>query len=215
MHILSIIVFLVLIALTLVITARAAKKVKTDKDFYAAGGEIPGWQNGLAIAGEFMASGAFLGIAGLIAFHGLDGEIFSICWFASFFVVLILVAEVIRNSGKYTFIDIVSYRLNQKSIRPAVAVTVFIVSLTYLIPQMVAARCIEQNTVRHFGYAGHPDCGGAHDRVCGSGRDDGRHLGSVPESHSFAGSRLPAGLADHVPFRLFRRQSLRCGRPFP
>lgn len=144
MHILSIIVFLVLIALTLVITARAAKKVKTDKDFYAAGGEIPGWQNGLAIAGEFMASGAFLGIAGLIAFHGLDGEIFSICWFASFFVVLILVAEVIRNSGKYTFIDIVSYRLNQKSIRPAVAVTVFIVSLTYLIPQMVAAGALSK-----------------------------------------------------------------------
>jgi cation/acetate symporter len=146
MHILSIIVFLVLIALTLVITARAAKKVKTDKDFYAAGGEIPGWQNenGLAIAGEFMASGAFLGIAGLIAFHGLDGEIFSICWFASFFVVLILVAEVIRNSGKYTFIDIVSYRLKQKSIRPAVAVTVFIVSLTYLIPQMVAAGALSK-----------------------------------------------------------------------
>ena len=82
MHILSVIVFLVLIALTLIVTARAAKKVRTDKDFYAAGGDIPGWQNGLAIAGEFMASGAFLGIAGLIAFHGLDGEIFSICWFA-------------------------------------------------------------------------------------------------------------------------------------
>ena len=144
MHILSVIVFLVLIALTLIVTARAAKKVRTDKDFYAAGGDIPGWQNGLAIAGEFMASGAFLGIAGLIAFHGLDGEIFSICWFASFFVVLILVAEVIRNSGKYTFIDIVSYRLNQKSIRPAVAITVFIVSLTYLIPQMVAAGALSK-----------------------------------------------------------------------
>lgn len=215
MHILSIIVFLVLIALTLVITARAAKKVKTDKDFYAAGGEIPGWQNGLAIAGEFMASGAFLGIAGLIAFHGLDGEIFSICWFASFFVVLILVAEVIRNSGKYTFIDIVSYRLNQKSIRPAVAVTVFIVSLTYLIPQMVAAGALSKILFGISDTLGILIVGGAHDRVCGSGRDDGRHLGSVPESHSFAGSRLPAGLADHVPFRLFRRQSLRCGRPFP
>lgn len=144
MEYLSIIVFLSLISLTLLITIRAAKKVKTDKDFYAAGGQIPGWQNGLAIAGEFMASGAFLGISGLIAFHGLDGEIFSICWFASFFVVLVLVAEVIRNSGKYTFIDIVSYRLNAQKIRPAVAITVFIVSLTYLIPQMVAAGALSK-----------------------------------------------------------------------
>ena len=144
MQLLPIIIFVILISFTLFLTARAAKQVKTDKDFYAAGGAIPSWQNGLAIAGEFMASAAFLGISGLIAFHGLDGEIFSICWFASFFVVLVLVAEVIRNSGKYTFIDIVSYRLNQKLIRPAVAVTVFVVSLTYLIPQMVAAGALSK-----------------------------------------------------------------------
>lgn len=144
MEYLSAIVFLVLIAGTLIITAHAARKVKTDKDFYAAGGSVPGWQNGLAIAGEFMASAAFLGISGLIAFHGLDGEIFSICWFASFFVVLVLVAEVIRNSGKYTFIDIVSYRLDPAKIRPAVALTAFIVCLAYLIPQMVAAGALSK-----------------------------------------------------------------------
>lgn len=144
MEYLSGIVFVVLIAGTLVVTAMAAKRVKTDKDFYAAGGSVPGWQNGLAIAGEFMASAAFLGISGLIAFHGLDGEIFSICWFASFFVVLVLVAEVIRNSGKYTFVDIVSYRLDAAKIRPAVAVTVFVISLAYLIPQMVAAGALSR-----------------------------------------------------------------------
>lgn len=144
MHYLSVLVFLVLISGTLILTALAARRVKTDRDFYAAGGQIPGWQNGLAIAGEFMASGAFLGIAGLIAFHGLDGEIFSICWFASFFVVLVLVAEVIRNSGKYTFVDIVSYRLDANKIRPAVAITVFVVSLAYLIPQMVAAGALSR-----------------------------------------------------------------------
>ena len=144
MEYLSGIVFVVLIAGTLVVTAMAAKRVKTDKDFYAAGGSVPGWQNGLAIAGEFMASAAFLGISGLIAFHGLDGEIFSICWFASFFVVLVLVAEVIRNSGKYTFVDIVSYRLDATKIRPAVAVTVFVISLAYLIPQMVAAGALSR-----------------------------------------------------------------------
>lgn len=142
MEYLSAIVFVVLIAGTLIVTALAARRVKTDKDFYAAGGDVPGWQNGLAIAGEFMASAAFLGISGIIAFHGLDGEIFSICWFASFFVVLILVAEVIRNSGKYTFVDIVSYRLDAQKIRPAVAVTVFVISLAYLIPQMVAAGAL-------------------------------------------------------------------------
>lgn len=144
MEYLSAVVFLVLISATLVLTGMAARRVRTDKDFYAAGGSVPGWQNGLAIAGEFMASAAFLGISGLIAFHGLDGEIFSICWFASFFVVLILVAEVIRNSGKYTFIDIVSYRLDANKIRPAIAVTVFVISLAYLIPQMVAAGALSR-----------------------------------------------------------------------
>lgn len=144
MNWLAIGLFFFLIIGTLILTAFAARKVKGDKDFYAAGGNIPGWQNGLAIAGEFMASAAFLGISGLIAFHGLDGEIFSICWFASFFVVLILVAEVIRNSGKYTFIDIVSYRLDPKKTRPAVAVTAFIICLAYLIPQMVAAGALSK-----------------------------------------------------------------------
>ena len=144
MHYLSIIVFLVLITGTLIITAHAAHNIKNDKDFYAAGGSVPGWQNGLAIAGEFMASAAFLGISGLIAFHGLDGEIFSICWFASFFVVLILVSEVIRNSGKYTVTDIVSYRMDPKKIRPAVAVTIFIISLASLIPPMVAAGALSR-----------------------------------------------------------------------
>ena len=144
MEYLAIIVFLVMISGTLILTAWTAHRVHTDKDFYAAGGSVPGWQNGLAIAGEFMASAAFLGISGLIAFHGLDGEIFSICWFASFFVVLILIAEVIRNSGKYTFADIVSYRLNPRKIRPAIAITTFMISLAYLIPQMVAAGSLSR-----------------------------------------------------------------------
>jgi cation/acetate symporter len=144
MNSLAIIVFLLLISITLGITFWAAKKMKNATEFYAAGRQIKGWQNGLAIAGEFMAAAAFLGIAGLISFYGIDGQIYSICWFASFLIVLLIVAEPIRNSGKYTFADIISYRLNQDIIRPLAAINAFVISLTYLIPQMVAAGALSK-----------------------------------------------------------------------
>lgn len=139
---LSVTVFMAFVILTLLITYYVARRVKNDKDFYAAGRAIKGWQNGLAIAGEFMAAAAFLGIPGLIALYGIDAQIYSICWFSSFFVVLVLVAEVVRNSGKYTFADIVTYRLRSDKIRPVIAGTVIIVCLTYLVPQMVAAGAL-------------------------------------------------------------------------
>lgn len=141
---LPIYVFLFFVSITLLVTYLASKRVKNDKDFYAAGRNIKGWQNGLAIAGEFMAAAAFLGISGLIAMFGIDAQIYSICWFASFFVVLVVVAEVVRNSGKYTFADIVAYRLKSDKIRPVIALTVLIVSLTYLVPQMVAAGALSR-----------------------------------------------------------------------
>lgn len=137
-------VFLVLIAITLYITYWSAKRVKTQTDFYAAGRTIKGWQNGLAIVGEFLTAAAFLGIGGLIAFWGVDGQIYSITWFASYLVVLLLVAEPIRNSGKYTFADIVSYRLNERVIRPLAAINAFLICLMYLIPQMVAAGALSK-----------------------------------------------------------------------
>ncbi|MDR2197534.1 MAG: cation acetate symporter [Coriobacteriales bacterium] len=143
-QVLSITVFLVLIAITLVITAISSRRVKTDTDYYAAGRQIKPWQNGLAIAGEFMAAAAFLGISGLIAFYGIDAQIYSICWFVSFFVVLILVAEIIRNTGRFTFADIVAYRLKSAKIRPIIAVSVILVSIVYLIPQMVAAGSLSK-----------------------------------------------------------------------
>ncbi len=143
-HTLSITVFVILIAVTLIITWWTAKRVKSSRDFYAAGRAIRGWQNGLAIAGEFMAAAAFLGISGLIAFYGIDAQIYSLTWFASFFVVLILTAEMIRNTGKYTFADIVSYRLADLKVRPLLAVCVLVVSITYLIPQMVAAGSLSK-----------------------------------------------------------------------
>lgn len=139
---LAIYIFLFLVAITLVIATVTARMMKTATDYYAAGRKIKGWQNGLAIAGEFMASAAFLGIGGLICFYGIDGQIYSICWFASYLVVLLLVAEAIRNSGKFTFADVVSYRLDSKVMRPMAAIATLVVSLTYLIPQMVAAGAL-------------------------------------------------------------------------
>ncbi len=140
----SIVVFLVLISATLVMTYISTKRVKTSKDFYAAGRSITGCQNGLAIAGEFMASAAFLGIPGLIALYGIDAQIYSFCWVGSFLVVLVLAAEVIRNLGKFTFADIVTYKLNDAKVRPFISVCVLIVSLTYLIPQIVAAGALSK-----------------------------------------------------------------------
>lgn len=137
-------VFLVLVAITLYITYWSSKRVKTSTDFYAAGRRIKGWQNGLAIVGEFLTAAAFLGIGGLISFFGVDGQIYSITWFASYLVVLLVVAEPIRNLGKYTFADIVSYRLNERVIRPLAAVNAFLISLMYLIPQMVAAGALSK-----------------------------------------------------------------------
>lgn len=115
-----------------------------DEDYYAAGRGIRGWQNGLAIAGEFMAAAALLGIAGLIVFYGIDGQIYSLGWVGSFLVLLLVVAEPVRNIGKYTFADVASFRLSQKVVRPQVAVTTVIVSLTYLVPQMVAAGALSR-----------------------------------------------------------------------
>src|SRR5208337_1900885 len=139
---LAIYMFLFLVTITLIITYISARYMKTATDYYAAGRTIKGWQNGLAITGEFLTSAAFLGIGGLIALSGIDGQIFSLTWFASYLVVLLLVAEAVRNSGKYTFADVISYRLNPRVIRPIAAVTTLIICITYLIPQMVAAGAL-------------------------------------------------------------------------
>jgi len=140
----SVILLLALVGATLFITWRSSRRVKADVDFYAAGRSILGWQNGLAIAGEFMAAAALLGIAGLIVFYGIDGQIYSLGWVGSFLILLLLVAEPVRNIGKYTFADVVSFRLSQKVVRPQIALTTVVVSLTYLVPQMVAAGVLSR-----------------------------------------------------------------------
>ncbi len=136
---LAILFFFVFITATLGITYWAAKRTKTTAHFYAAGGGITGFQNGLALAGDYMSAASFLGIAGLVAMNGFDGLIYSTGWLVGWPIILFLIAEPLRNLGKYTFADVVAYRLRQTPVRIAAVIGTMSVVLTYLIAQMVGA----------------------------------------------------------------------------
>ena len=136
---LAIVFFFVFICATLGITYWAARRTKTTAHFYAAGGGITGFQNGLALAGDYMSAASFLGIAGLVALNGFDGLIYSTGWLVGWPIILFLIAEPLRNLGKYTFADVVAYRLKQGPVRIAAVIGTLIVVLTYLIGQMVGA----------------------------------------------------------------------------
>ncbi|MFN8570544.1 MAG: sodium/solute symporter [Gemmatimonadaceae bacterium] len=131
--------FFVFIAITLGITYWAARRTRTTEEFYAAGRSINAGQNGLALAGDYMSAASFLGIAGLVSTTGFDGLIYSTGWLVGWPVVLFLIAEPLRNLGKYTFADVVSARLRQTPIRIAAAVGTLATVLFYLIAQMVGA----------------------------------------------------------------------------
>lgn len=106
--------FLAIVILTLFITYYAAKRTKSTGDFYTAGGGLTGWQNGLAIAGDYLSAASFLGIAGAIALNGFDGFFYSIGFLIAYLVVLFLVAEPLRNLGKYTLADMINSRFDAK-----------------------------------------------------------------------------------------------------
>ncbi len=131
--------FLVFVLATLGITYWAARRTKTAKDFYTAGGGITGFQNGLAIAGDYMSAASFLGISGLVYLKGYDGLIYSIGFLVGWPIILFLVAEQLRNLGKYTFSDVASYRLRQTPIRSLAASGSLATVALYLIAQMVGA----------------------------------------------------------------------------
>ena len=135
---LAIVFFFSFIALTLVITYWAARRTKTTEQFFAAGGQITAWQNGWALAGDFLSAAALLGIAGIITSNGFDGLIYSIGWLVGWPIILFLIVEPLRNVGKFTFADVVAYRLSQRSVRSAAAIGTLAVILFYLIAQMVA-----------------------------------------------------------------------------
>ena len=135
----AIVMFLVFVLGTLGITYRAAAQTKSAADFYAAGGGITGLQNGLAIAGDYMSAASFLGISGLVFASGFDGLIYSIGFLVGWPIVLFLIAERLRNLGKFTFSDVASFRLDQTQIRILSAVGTLVVVAFYLIAQMVGA----------------------------------------------------------------------------
>ncbi|ACM93529.1 Na+/solute symporter [Nautilia profundicola AmH] len=135
----AVVMFLVFVLATLGITYWAAKRTRTAKDFYTAGGGITGFQNGLALAGDYMSAASFLGISGLVYLKGYDGLIYSIGFLVGWPFVLFLIAERLRNLGKYTFADVVSFRLKQGPIRTLAAFGGIATVLLYLIAQMVGS----------------------------------------------------------------------------
>jgi cation/acetate symporter len=131
--------FLVFVVLSLGITYLAARRTRSAEQFYAAGRSVTGLQNGLALAGDYMSAASFLGIAGLVALSGFDGLIYSIGFLVGWPVVMFLIAEPLRNLGRYTFSDVVAFRLRQAPVRVAAAGGSLAVVAFYLIAQMVGA----------------------------------------------------------------------------
>ena len=135
----AIVMFGLFVAFTLYITKLAAAKTKSAADFYTGGGGITGFQNGLAIAGDYMSAASFLGISGLVFANGFDGLIFSIGWLVGWPVITFLMAERLRNLGKFTFADVASYRFAQTPVRVFAASASLVIVAFYMIAQMVGA----------------------------------------------------------------------------
>ncbi|TQK63243.1 cation/acetate symporter [Brevibacillus sp. AG162] len=142
MNVTAFLLFLVIVLLTLVITFYASKKTNTTSEFYTAGGGLTGWQNGLAIAGDYMSAASFLGIAGMIALSGFDGFFYSIGFLVAYLVVLYLVAEPLRNLGKYTMADMIAARFDNKKVRGVAALNSIAISIFYMIAQLVGAGAL-------------------------------------------------------------------------
>lgn len=140
-------VFAAIIALTMYVTWRAARKVRTSADFYAAGSGVSGLQNGWAIAGDYLSAASFLGIAGLISLYGYDGFMYSVGWLVAYVTVLLVIAEPCRNIGKYTMGDILAFRNNPRVVRAAMALSTITVSTFYLTAQMVGGGVLVKTLI--------------------------------------------------------------------
>jgi len=137
--ILNISIFGAFVAVTLFIVIRASRNNKTAADYYAAGRSFTGPQNGFAISGDYLSAASFLGICGAIAINGYDGFLYSIGFLVAWLVALLLVAELMRNTGKFTMADVLSFRLKQAPVRMAAAITTLAVCFFYLLAQMAGA----------------------------------------------------------------------------
>jgi cation/acetate symporter len=135
----ALVFFFIIVAITLVITYWAAKKTKTSSEFYAAGRSVSAAQNGLALAGDYMSAASFLGISGMVALKGYDGMVYATGWLVGWPALMFLVAEPLRNLGKFTFADVVAFRLHQTPVRIASAVGGILTVLFYTLAQMVGS----------------------------------------------------------------------------
>src|ERR1035437_7409667 len=133
------IMFLVFIGINFGITYWASKRSAGASAYFAASRQIKGWQNGIAVAGDYMSAASFLGIAGIIAFQGYDGFLFSVGWLVAYLTVLLVIAEPLRNAGKYTMADVLAYRFSPRPVRAMASLSTLTVSTFYMIAQMVGA----------------------------------------------------------------------------
>ena len=157
--------FLAFVAVTLVITWLSARKATGSAAYFAAGRSIKGWQNGLAVAGDYMSAASFLGISGMICFKGYDGFMYSVGFLVAYLTVLLLVAEPLRNAGKYTMADLLAYRLSPRPVRAMASLSTVMVAIIYI---------IDPCGIRSGGHWG----GGLDVGLCGVRRDAGHDLGA-------------------------------------
>lgn len=144
--------FLAFVGATLVITYFSARRSAGASAYFAAGRRITGWQNGLAVAGDYMSAASFLGIAGMIAFNGYDGFMYSVGFLVAYLTVLFIVAEPLRNAGKYTMADLLAYRLSARPVRAAASLSTLTVSIFYMIAQMVGAGTLVRQLLPGVSY---------------------------------------------------------------
>lgn len=135
----TLLMFLGFVAATLIITFFSARRSQGASAYFAAGRRITGWQNGLAVAGDYMSAASFLGIAGMIAFSGYDGFMYSVGFLVAYLTVLFIVAEPLRNAGKYTMADVLAYRMKPRPVRAMGSLSTLTVSGFYMVAQMVGA----------------------------------------------------------------------------
>lgn len=147
--------FLAFIAVTLGITYWAARRSSSAGSYFAANRQITAWQNGVAVAGDYMSAASFLGIAGLIAYFGYDGFMYSVGWLVAYLTVLLVVAEPLRNAGKYTMADVLAYRLRPRPVRAMASLSTLTVSTFYMIAQMVGAGALVALLLKDSGISYH------------------------------------------------------------
>ena len=179
----------------MIIVFRASRNNKTAADYYAAGRSFTGGQNGAAIAGDYLSAASFLGIVGAIAITGYDGFLYSIGFLVAWLVALLLVAELLRNTGKFTMADVLSFRLKQKPVRIAAATTTLVVCFFYLLAQMAGAGGLVSLLLGIGDQVGqarrHHRGRRAHDPLRAHRRHEGHHLGADHQGGACS-SRAPA-----------------------